>query len=40
MNFVLADTFVDSVARLPAVEQKAAKTAAYDLQVNPAHPSL
>ena len=40
MNFILADTFVDSVARLPAAEQKAAKTAAYDLQVNPAHPSL
>lgn len=40
MNFILADTFVASVARLPAAEQKAAKTAAYDLQVSPAHPAL
>lgn len=40
MNFILADTFVDSIARLPATEQKQAKTAAYDLQVNPAHPGL
>src|SRR5260370_14027116 len=40
MEFRIADTFTDSLARLTADEQKAAKTAAFDLQVNPAHPSL
>jgi hypothetical protein len=40
MNFLIADTFTDSLARLTVDEQKAAKTTAFDLQVNLAHPSL
>lgn len=40
MNFLIADTFTDSMARLTAEEQKAVKTTAFDLQVNPAHPGL
>ena len=40
MEFRIADTFTDSLGRLAADEQKAAKTTAFDLQVNPAHPSL
>jgi hypothetical protein len=40
MEFRIADTFTESLARLNGDEQKAAKTAAFDLQVNPAQPSL
>src|SRR3954469_5944592 len=40
MTFLIADTFTDSLARLTADEQKAAKTAAFDLQLNPAAPGL
>ena len=40
MEFRIADTFTDSLARLPGQEQKAVKTTAFDLQVNPAHPGL
>jgi superfamily I DNA/RNA helicase/mRNA-degrading endonuclease RelE of RelBE toxin-antitoxin system len=40
MEFRIADTFTDSLARLTNEEQKAVKTAAFDLQLNPAHPSL
>ena len=40
MDFLIADTFTDSLARLMVDEQKAAKTTAFDLQVNLAHPSL
>src|SRR6202167_1890433 len=40
MEFRIADTFTDSLARLTGDEQKSVKTAAFDLQVNPAHPSL
>ena len=40
MEFRIADTFTDSLARLTGDEQKSAKTAAFDLQLNPAHPSL
>ena len=40
MDFRIADTFVNSLARLTGEEQKAAKTSAFDLQMNPAHPSL
>jgi mRNA-degrading endonuclease RelE of RelBE toxin-antitoxin system len=40
MEFRIADTFTDSLAKLAGDEQKAVKTAAFDLQVNPAHPSL
>ncbi|PKM00841.1 MAG: DNA helicase, partial [Gammaproteobacteria bacterium HGW-Gammaproteobacteria-7] len=38
MNFLLASTFTDSVARLTSDEQKAVKTTTYDLQVNPSAP--
>ena len=40
MEFRIADTFTDSLARLTGDEQKSVKTAAFDLQLNPAHPSL
>lgn len=40
MEFLIADTFTDSLARLNTEEQKAAKITALDLQLNPAHPSL
>lgn len=40
MEFRIADTFTDSLARLTGDEQKAVKTTAFDLQVSPAHPSL
>lgn len=40
MEFRIADTFTDSLGRLTGDEQKAVKTTAFDLQVNPAHPSL
>ena len=40
MDFRIADTFTDSLARLTGDEQKAAKTTAFDLQVNPASPGL
>ncbi len=38
MEFRIADTFTESLARLTAEEQKQAKTTAFDLQVNPANP--
>ncbi len=40
MQFRIADTFTDSLARLTGEEQKAVKTTAFDLQVNPAHPGM
>ena len=40
MEFRIADTFTDSLVRLTGEEQKAVKTTAFDLQLNPAHPSL
>jgi hypothetical protein len=40
MEFRIADTFTDSLARLTAEEQKAVKTTAFDLQVNPAARAL
>jgi len=40
MEFRIADTFTDSLAKLTGEEQKAVKTAAFDLQLNPAQPSL
>ena len=40
MQFRIADTFTSSLARLPNEQQKAAKTTAFDLQTNLAHPSL
>src|ERR1700730_6538699 len=40
MEFRISDTFTDSLARLTREEQKAVKTAAFDLQMNPASPGL
>jgi superfamily I DNA/RNA helicase/mRNA-degrading endonuclease RelE of RelBE toxin-antitoxin system len=40
MEFRIADTFTDSLARLRGDEQKAVKTAAFDMQLNPASPGL
>jgi hypothetical protein len=40
MEFRIADTFTDSLARLSGEEQKAVKTAAFDLQMNPAQPGI
>lgn len=40
MNFLIADTFTDSLARLTGEEQKAAKTTAFDLQIDPTSPGL
>src|SRR5213076_2441067 len=40
MNFLIADTFTDSLARLTGDEQKAVKTTAFDLQMNPSGPGL
>nr|WP_257645608.1 UvrD-helicase domain-containing protein [Ottowia beijingensis] len=40
MNFRIADTFTDSLARLTGDEQKVVKTTAFDLQLNPAHPGM
>jgi superfamily I DNA/RNA helicase/mRNA-degrading endonuclease RelE of RelBE toxin-antitoxin system len=40
MEFRIADTFTDSLARLTGEEQKAVKTTAFDLQINPANPGL
>jgi len=40
MEFLIADTFTDSLARLTGEEQKAVKTTAFDLQVNPANPGM
>ena len=40
MDFRIADTFTDSLARLAGDEQKAVKTTAFDLQLNPANPGM
>ena len=40
MDSVISNTFSDSLDRLTGQEQKIAKTTAFDLQLNPAHPSL
>lgn len=40
MEFRIADTFTESLGRLSGQEQKAVKTTAFDLQVNPAQPGL
>jgi len=40
MEFRIADTFTDSLARLTGDEQKAVKTTAFDLQLNPASPGM
>lgn len=40
MDFRIADTFTDSLAKLTGEEQKAVKTTAFDLQLNPASPGM
>src|SRR5438874_9500410 len=40
MEFRIADTFTGSLARLTGDEQKAIKTTAFDLQLNPASPGM
>lgn len=40
MEFRIADTFTDSLARLTGDEQKGVKTTAFDLQLNSASPGL
>ena len=40
MQFRIADTFTDSLSKLTNEEQKAVKTTAFDLQVNPASPGM
>lgn len=40
MEFRIADTFTDSLSKLTGEAQKAVKTTAFDLQVNPANPGM
>jgi mRNA-degrading endonuclease RelE of RelBE toxin-antitoxin system len=40
MEFLIADTFTDSLSRLTGDEQKAVKMTAFDLQLNPANPGM
>jgi hypothetical protein len=40
MDFRIADTFTESLARLSGDEQKAAKTTAFDLQLDPKAPGM
>lgn len=40
MEFRIADTFTDSLSKLNGDEQKAVKTTAFDMQMNPANPGL
>lgn len=40
IEFRIADTFTDSLARLTNDEQKSVKTTAFDLQLNPANPGM
>jgi len=40
VDFRIADTFTDSLARLNGDEQKAVKTTAFDLQLNPSNPGM
>ena len=40
MDFRIADTFTGSLARLTGQEQKAVKTTAFDLQLDPSAPGL
>ena len=37
MNFLISETFTDSLARLTGEEQKAVKTTAFDLQLATGH---
>ena len=40
MDFRIADTFTDSLAKLIGEEQKLVKTTAFDLQMNPVNPGM
>ena len=40
MDFRISDTFTDSLSKLTNEEQKACKTTAFDLQMNPANPGM
>ncbi|MEB3360554.1 MAG: hypothetical protein VKI42_00325 [Synechococcaceae cyanobacterium] len=40
MPFLLADSFQSSLDKLNGEEQKAAKLAAFELQINPSNPGL
>jgi len=40
MQFRIADTFTDSLAKLTGDEQKAVRTTAFDFQLNPANPRM
>ncbi|MBF0420906.1 MAG: UvrD-helicase domain-containing protein [Magnetococcales bacterium] len=40
MEFRIADTFTDSLAKLTGQEQKVVKTTAFDLQMDPANPGM
>jgi mRNA-degrading endonuclease RelE of RelBE toxin-antitoxin system len=40
MDFRISETFTGSLARLTGDEQKAVKTTAFDLQMNPANPGM
>ncbi|MCH8136894.1 MAG: DEAD/DEAH box helicase [Proteobacteria bacterium] len=40
MEFRIANTFTDSLAKLTGDEQKSVKTTAFDLQLNPANPGM
>lgn len=40
MNFRIADTFTDSLARLTGDEQKAVKATAFDLPMNLVNPGM
>lgn len=40
MEFLIAATFTDSLARLTGDEQKAVKTTAFDFQMNPVNPGM
>ena len=40
MEFRISDTFTDSLTKLTNDEQKAVKTTAFDLQMNPANPGM
>ena len=40
MVFLIADSFTESLSRLTGDEQKAVKTTAFDLQLNPANPGM
>ena len=40
MDFRIADTFTDALARLPSQDQKAVKVSVMDLQLDPTAPGL